>query len=488
MSFGQYVFNQSPANFSEKVLVIDDENLKRKENIDTEFRSNGFEVIDYSDDLSFRVEHETDLKTKGKKMAVFAESGKYVPYDLLKRLSTYSVSMQQLFVDLEPSSLEGLDRTTLDLVVQAYSTNFVKGLNKEKTEEFINKQALSAENVADYLNNLVDELKGRIERAKIPQDWFVIAELKAKIDVLSSKYGNNINTDYVNEAFKEYCLREFGTFSQKNDKESPIIVSRAMEYMHEHSDKFVVIVMDGMSEFDWRVLSDSFTDIVYEKSSVMAMIPSTTSVSRQCLLGGKLPLQLENPWKQDKEKKEFIACAKELGFQDSQIGYERGYEAQFSSFVRCGAIIIMDIDEMVHAQKQGKEGMLQDIELLSRQQKLSKLTKRLLANGYDVYITADHGNTACTGMGHVKGTGVEVETKSRRFLVLKDFADKDTTKEKYGLLEYPKYYLPKENDYLICDIGKSFDVNGEEVMSHGGITIDEVVVPFIKIKAVENNG
>jgi membrane protein YdbS with pleckstrin-like domain len=26
------------------------------------------------------------------------------------------------------------------------------------------------------------------------------------------------------------------------------------------------------------------------------------------------------------------------------------------------------------------------------------------------------------------------------------------------------------------------------VMTHGGITVDEVIVPFIKIKAVDNNG
>ena len=49
-------------------------------------------------------------------------------------------------------------------------------------------------------------------------------------------------------------------------------------------------------------------------------------------------------------------------------------------------------------------------------------------------------------------------------------------------------FLPKEYDYLICPEGKSFDSKDSIVMSHGGITIDEVVVPFIKIKAVDNNG
>ena len=46
-------------------------------------------------------------------------------------------------------------------------------------------------------------------------------------------------------------------------------------------------------------------------------------------------------------------------------------------------------------------------------------------------------------------------------------------------------YLNKVFDYLICDVGDSFDAKGEEVMTHGGISIDEVIVPFIKIKAVK---
>ena len=73
-------------------------------------------------------------------------------------------------------------------------------------------------------------------------------------------------------------------------------------------------------------------------------------------------------------------------------------------------------------------------------------------------------------------------------LVLNDFANKQYLIDNYGMIEYPKYYLNKTNDYLICAAGTSFDSKGDEVMSHGGITVDEVIVPFITIKAVENNG
>jgi len=69
-----------------------------------------------------------------------------------------------------------------------------------------------------------------------------------------------------------------------------------------------------------------------------------------------------------------------------------------------------------------------------------------------------------------------------------------------NVLEYGgKYYVvgsgrqPLQKDKtqtedLICDTGVSLDNPSEQVMTHGGMTIDEVVVPFIKIKAVQNNG
>ena len=109
------------------------------------------------------------------------------------------------------------------------------------------------------------------------------------------------------------------------------------------------------------------------------------------------------------------------------------------------------------------------------------MVRRFLSDGFDVYISADHGNTACVGLGRIMGSGVEVETKSHKMLVLKDFADKESLIQKYGLVEYPKYYLPKEYDYLICNVGESLDIKGEAVMTHGGMSLDEVVVPFIKI-------
>lgn len=482
----KFIVDKSPATYADKVLVVDDEKLREKYNIAAEFEQRGHKAVEYKNDLDFRINHETEIKADGTKMAVFTESSQYIPYDLLRRMASYQISMSKLFPGMS-GEISGKERD-LNLIVNAYTRSFVKNLNEKEVQDFFDNKVYSNENIEAYIEHLWSEIQRVVSEAPDYEDWLYVAAQKAEIDVLCSRFGIEKDTSSINEQFKDYVLQEYGKLSSKIGKKAPTLVSGTMEYMHENSNKFVLIVMDGMSEFDWTVISESFTGIKYQKASTMAMIPTTTSVSRQCLLSGKLPSQLIDPWKLANEKKEFISCAKNLGYSEEEIGYERGYDAEFSSFVKCGAVVILDCDEMLHAQKQGRKGMYQDMRLLAESNKLIKLVKRMVKSGFDVYISADHGDTVCTGIGKITGSGVEIETKSRRMLVLKDFADKDSLKAKDNLIEYPKYYLPKEYDYMICDAGVSLDSKGDEVLSHGGITLDEVVVPFIKIKAVENNG
>ena len=512
--FGSYVFEKSSAKYVDRILLLDDDNLDETTNYSANFLAQGFEVVKYTDDLSFRIEYEEKLKNDGSKIVIVAQSKNYIPYDIRRRFYAYAISLSSLFPMLDADVLGEKSALDLDLLCLAYQSNFENLRKQNQTEHFFRTKVYTKANVKNYLMHALRKLMSlmkvtssykdwlsvveenieykasfAIAEEKIKyKDWFVIAEEKAKIDVLAAQYDMEIDTSEINRRFKDYVMTQFGKLSQIIDKDTPVLISRTMEYIHENSSRFVIIVMDGMSEFDWNIISTSLRDISYEQTAAFAMIPTTTSVSRQCLLSNKYPCQLIEPWKQSKEKTEFIACAKELGYTGEQIGYARGYDAEFSSFVRCGAIIINDVDDMVHAQRQGRLGMFNDITVLMNQSKLVDTTKRFLTAGYDVYITSDHGNTPCIGLGKLMGTGVEMETKSHRMLVLKDFADKKELLEKYGLIEYPKYYLMKDYDYLMCDVGDSFDAKGEDVMTHGGITLDEVVVPFIKIKAVQKNG
>lgn len=486
--FADYIYEKSSAEFSNRLILIDSDDLESKTKYSDYFASHGFQVIRYVDDLQLRLKHDDAIYSEDGKFLLLVIRDRYVPYDVIRRFRCYRVSLANLFPKLNAMALKAIHQLDYDLLSLAYRSNFSDLSSQQSTKKFIEETVYSRSNVEKYLRAKNDELHSVASSASYYKDWYRVANLKAVIDSTAAEFGIDIETDDVHERFVQYILASFGKLSSIIDRDGPVLVSRAMDYMYDHSDKFAMVVMDGMSEFDWQIISRSFDGIHYEKTSAFAMIPTTTSVSRQCLLSNKYPSQLLEPWKQSKEKYEFFECAKAMGFMPEQIGYERGYDADFNTIVKCAAVIINDVDDMVHAQMQGRLGMFNDISVLAKQGQLAMLVKQLLKKGFDVYITADHGNTPCTGMGKLVKTGVEVETKSRRMLVLKDFADKQKLIEQYSLIDFPKYFLSKEFDYLICGVKSSFDARGESVMSHGGITVDEVIVPFIKIKADENNG
>ena len=129
---------------------------------------------------------------------------------------------------------------------------------------------------------------------------------------------------------------------------------------------------------------------------------------------------------------------------------------------------------MVHGQQQGRMGMYQDVRLWAKERKLLDLIDRLLARGFKVFLTADHGNTMCIGGGGCKRNGVETATKSKRMIILKDFAQiQDELADRTFV--YPGFYSDKSYQYRICNGRFSFDIKNTEVMTHGGISLEEVI-------------
>lgn len=487
--FGDYVYKRTSAEFTSRMLLVDEDDLQEKTHYIDTFMENGFQVISYDDDLHFRIQWEEKFKGADGKYVILAHQGDYIPYDIQKVCGDFrnTVSLANLFPKLSALCLQERNDLNFDLLCTAYKNVYEDLTSYFGTQQFISNTVYGRDNVEEYLGILTGELQKKTDGANNYKDWMLIAEKKAAGDVLAAENAVDFDTSFINEPFQNFVLGEYGKLSSKLDNKSPVLVKGAMDYMKAHSDRFVIIVMDGMSEFDWEIMARSFHGIHYERSAAMAMIPTITSLSRQSLVSGKFPKQLISPWRTSKEEKEFTDCAIQLGYRKEQIGYYRGYDADVSALIQCGVIIINDIDDIVHGQKQGRKGMYHDIGLLAESGKLVDLVRRLLKQGFDVYISADHGNTECVGQGRLMKLGVETETKSHRMLVLQKFADKEQMIQKYDLIEFPKYYLDKNYDYLICKADKSFDASGEKVMTHGGVTLDEVVVPFIKIKAVDNN-
>lgn len=443
--------------------------------------ANNFTIVDYDDVEWFRYKYESEIKNSKQSWAVIVDTNIYIPFDITKAFYQIRLSLKDLFPKLNPNVLREY-KNDLDLISLSYEMIFSDLATPEKTRRFIKENSFSSANIEKYCNVKIDELKTMISQGSISSgEWIQIAKIKAKILYYASMKGLSFDLTFIDDAFELFVHNDYKNLSTQVNANVPTILPKTLELIS--GGKVALIVMDGMSLFDFEIISRYMHDIHYECHGSYAMIPTTTAISRQCLLSGKYPRELENPFSLSREEKQFHEAAQNLGYLAKQVLYTRGYSMNFGYQTRFAAIIINDIDDMVHGQKQGRLGMFNDIELFAKSNKLQNLIRELHIKGFEVYITSDHGNRVCTGVGTLRNTGVEVETKSKRMVILKDFAEGNDLISNYTTT-YDGYYLDKSYKYLICDPDASYDVAGDEVVTHGGSTIDEVIVPFIKIKAV----
>lgn len=485
--FKEYIIKAFSAEYEDKIIIFDFDDIESRYSYTNVLAELGFNIIIYVDAVEFRCYHQRKVANSSYKYAVIVEGNQYVPYDILKSFYRADIGWRLLFPNLNKEVLIKDKTLDLDLLYGVYNGLYDDLSFQEDTTTYIIKEVYGKSNVENFLNDMKNELLKLISGNDMNYNsWLQIASKKGKAECLAAKSQVYIDLSFVDEAFKKFITAEYGTISGVTRTDSPVIVSRAVEFIAKKNEKVALIVLDGMSIFDFNVLSSKFEGIDYQENYIYAIIPTTTAISRQSLLSGKFPVQLDKPFDLSREEKEFFLNCKSLGYLDKQICYTRGYNLDIGIGVKCLSIILNDIDDMVHGQTQGRIGMYDDIHLLAQTGKLQSLIKKLYEMGFSIYLTSDHGNTLCTGLGVVKGTGIEIETKSKRMLILKDFASAGELQDKYNLIEYPGYYLDKQYKYYICNTGNSFDTKDSVVMTHGGISIDEVIVPFIKIKVVHD--
>ncbi len=442
----------------------------------------GYPVIFYGDAEQFRYRYETEFKDADMRLAVIADGSCYVPYDIRQSFYERPLSLEVLYPKLNAAVLRR-HLSDLDLIDCAYDTLYQDALSIGQAEQFIAQSAWSAENIRRFLSSAEGTLHCAAGRAVTFSDWVHVAQLNAKLAVYAASVGLERSQQAINDAFSSFIGSGYSRLSGHVSTRSPVILPKVMDWIG--GEKTAFIVADGMSMFDFEILSRYFSDFDLECSGVFALIPTTTSISRQSLLSGKYPRQLARPFSLANEKSEFLKAAAARGLKEHQCFYGQGCEVLPGPLVRLAAIILRDVDDIVHGQRQGRQGMYHDISLLAKSGKIQNLILPLLRRGFQVYLLSDHGNTCCTGIGSAPRVGVETETKSRRMLVLKDFAQIPAELSDKTFL-YPGYYLDKSYQYVICKDSTSFDRKNETVMTHGGITIEEVIVPFVRIRRKQN--
>lgn len=307
----------------------------------------------------------------------------------------------------------------------------------------------------------------------------------------------------MNTAFRNWLSNRYFPLASLSRLDEPAMLHHVPHIMLHRlrsaeetgrSSRLVLVVLDGMALDQWIILRSSLTsDTMLEvnEMAAFAWIPTITSISRRSLYSGEVPLPgLHDSFSIPSEESIWKRFWMERGgLSRNSISFVIQGETGEGAFleklkvlaespeIRVIGTVISSVDRILHGTVGGRGSFHASLRHWVRQNSLHSMLDPLFDNGFDVLITSDHGNTEAAGVGR-PNAGSEAREKGSRVIFFRDESSRDQT-----LSMYPNAMKWREmNGYpLLAGDGEAFSTQGSTLVTHGGASIEEVIVPFIKV-------
>ena len=263
------------------------------------------------------------------------------------------------------------------------------------------------------------------------------------------------------------------------------------------NSRAALIVVDGLALDQWvtirQLLQKQDANLVMRESATFAWIPTLTSVSRQSIFSGKPPLYFPSSINStNSEEKLWKQFWEGHGLSRLDVAYQRGLGDGDAAGVLDSAIhpgktkvvglVVDKVDKIMHGMQLGSAGMHNQIKQWCHAGFLSAMVGQLLDYGYEVWLTADHGNIQCDGKGR-PSEGVIAETRGERVRV---YPTPELRAQVAGAFpfayEWQPVGLPADYFPLVAGGRDAFVNPGDAIVGHGGVAIEEVIVPLVKFE------
>lgn len=261
--------------------------------------------------------------------------------------------------------------------------------------------------------------------------------------------------------------------------------------------RVALIVVDGLALDQWvtvrQILHKQDNNLIMRESATFAWVPTLTSVSRQSIFSGKPPLCFPSSINStNSEEKLWKQFWEGYGISRPDIVYQRGLgdgdasrmldAAIHPGKTRVAGLVVDKVDKIMHGMQLGAAGMQNQIRQWCEKGFLCALVGNLLDYGYEVWLTADHGNIECVGAGR-PSEGVIAETRGERVRVYPTPELRLQVAEACRFAhEWQPVGLPSDYFPLIAGGRDAFVNPGNSVVGHGGVAIEEVIVPLVKLE------
>jgi hypothetical protein len=154
-------------------------------------------------------------------------------------------------------------------------------------------------------------------------------------------------------------------------------------------------------------------------------------------------------------------------------------------------LIERQLDEIMHGSMLGGMAHQSNVNLWLSQNaginssKLEALINTLLDGGFTIFLASDHGHCEAVGMGK-PAEGLMAQSRGRRARLYRDRHTAEQTQRTYSntLIWEDDGLLPKDLCALLPADRQAFAEYSEVVITHGGLTMDEIVVPLVEITRI----
>ena len=302
----------------------------------------------------------------------------------------------------------------------------------------------------------------------------------------------------INARFQNWIQQHYDSLSSLPSSKPVMVhqIAKSLAYRRAelNAAKTALIVMDGMSYDQWLCIKTELDLKTYETSedTLFAWIPTLTSISRQSIFNASVPyyfaqhigstVKEPNHWKRYWEDNGVTSKSIHYLRMDGtgDIGAELEKQVNLPSALVIGLVLNL-IDDIMHGMNLGSAGMHSQIKHWVKQGYFDSLLQLLIDHGYTVWIISDHGNLECEGIGNIQDGSLS-ETKASRVRMYQSevLRDQAALKSDGSLVWTPKG-LPNSLYSLFAPYQASYHSIGKKIVSHGGISLEEVMVPLVKI-------
>ena len=393
--------------------------------------------------------------------------------------------------DIEQSS-EIVHWREADLFTTPFQPGEQKGKEHSKESDTFLSEIF---NVSTEIDQLLKE--DEVAWGKISYLWGRLSFLRDKF-FYSAIYSDNASTSEVEkvgenleqrlkEKFTYFILNHYKNLFFKSVYHEPVTVDKVLPFLAPWTNnKLVLICMDGMGFQEWFCLREHLHNrgiSSFKEMHIFSLLPTVTEISRRALFSGK-KLLTELP----AEKKGFLEYMRQnadTGKDEAEFFLDKHpqLKQEYLAYDYLG-IVFWLIDDLAH-HTQGVEGdkvlMQQNLEVILHKTELDKIIKRFLEEDYKVIITSDHGSVSSQGIG-MKQDKYLMNKRAKRACI---FPNKqlayDFLSNNESLYLYENEELLDNNCAVFAPWRGMFGNEGEKEITHGGIHLEEVVVPFVEV-------